>query len=374
MKKTNIESNYINVPKILETCYNSLPIIDNISEIISPTYSVLNDLSKQLNGLYDSINTNNGISSFLSSVIKKQKELFLNPNYIGSLTKVIANQNSTIMKAMKMISEVHKELVDITMRKINSSSFFNELDKCIEETKNNPDSLANWYNYYTKLSEYFWIYPYDMKTEQLHHILETVSSEREFDKYMSHYFSKKKIKELLKIIKNEIPRRHRKMITQIEKAYDMKLYALANNSLINIIDDLLSFYLGNKGCPKRKGVFEPIVEKIKKDRIDIDDSILITFMINSFINKLYESTDFNNISFNTHKKTRRGTAAHGKFTSNERSDFIMLINTIYHLIIVQEVLKKYKGRIFRKDDSFFLPEGEEYKKLKQKVDKKIKRT
>ena len=354
-----------------------IPKVEAPLKNISASFTMSEQLQKKINimprfdNIYQQLGISNTLSNTLTSIVNEQKKLFLNRNIISSITQ----ENSAFMEAIKRITEVQKNLVSTIIEKINISPFFEGLSKTIEEARNNPYSFLSWYNYYEKLSEYFWVYPYDMKPEQLHKILSTVSSEQEFDRYMAHYFSKKKIKELLLIIKREIPRRHRKMITQIEKAYDMKLYALANNSLMTIIDDLLSYYLYNKGCTQRNGIFEPIVEELRRKHVDIDDGVLITLMVNSYINKLYDSIDFNVIQIDTHKKSRRGMSAHGKFTSNERSDFIMLINTVYHLLMVQEVLKKYKGRIFRnnKTKSFFIPKGEEYKKLKTTVDKEIEK-
>lgn len=315
----------------------------------------------------------NNLTNILSSIINMQKKIAFNPDFINSIAKPLFDYSSPLMKAMQKIVEMQSNLINSIVNNVNISSFFKSLSKSIDDAMKNPHSFISWYNYYKKMSEYFWIYPYDMSPEQLHKVLENVSSEQEFDKYMSHYFSRKKVEELLSIIKKEIPKKHKRMINQIEKAYDMKLYSLCNNSLISIIDDLLSYYLGNKGCVPRSGIFEPIIEEMKEESEDVDDTVLITMMVNSYVNKLYDSINFNAIKINTHKKSRRGMSAHGKFTSNERSDFIMLINTIYHLLVVQEVLKKYKGRVFKSNKGFYIPKGKEYKKLKKNVDKDKKK-
>lgn len=321
----------------------------------------------------DNVFKNNEKNDLLSKTLS-----YINDNYLvlnNQSCKKIVNQmiekSNILFESAKSVATIMLNMIDVVVKDINFSPFFNELSKIIDEAKKNPDSIYSWYNYYEKMSEYFWIYPYDMTTEQLHKILSSVSNEKEFDMWMSRYFSKKKIKELLSIIKKEIPVKHRRLIIQIEKAYEMNLYALANNSLILIIDDLLSFYLYDKGCTLRAEIFEPIVKKIKKKHGDIDDSCLIILMVNSFIKKLYEKIDFNNIEVESHKKTRRSLTAHGKFTSNERLDFIMLINTIYHLINVQKILKKYNKKIFRKGKKLVLPEKEEYKIMKSNVDNSI---
>ena len=376
-KKDSEKNNLPSVNKLpnMESPIKSLKIIENPLNNLSSSFTISKQLSETIKKLpiIDDIYPKLKITNTLSSIIEEQKKLFLNPSFINSITNPLINQSSPLMDTMKRIAEMQRNMINTIMEKINISPFFEGLSKTIEEARKNPHSFLSWYNYYERLSDYFWVYPYDMKPEQLHQILETVTSEKEFDKYMSHYFSKKKIKELLSIIKNKISKKHKRMIGQIEKAYDMKLYALANNNLMSIIDDLLSFYLYNKGCTYRSGIFEPIVKEFKKERGDIDDSVLVILMVNSYINKLYDSIDFNIIKIDTHKKSRRGMSAHGKFTSNERSDFIMLINTIYHLLLVQEILKKYRGRIFRKGKVFYIPKGKEYIAMKEEVDKEIEK-
>ena len=179
-----------------------IPKVEAPLKNISASFTMSEQLQKKINimprfdNIYQQLGISNTLSNTLTSIVNEQKKLFLNRNIISSITQ----ENSAFMEAIKRITEVQKNLVSTIIEKINISPFFEGLSKTIEEARNNPYSFLSWYNYYEKLSEYFWVYPYDMKPEQLHKILSTVSSEQEFDRYMAHYFSKKKIKELLLII------------------------------------------------------------------------------------------------------------------------------------------------------------------------------
>ena len=95
-----------------------------------------------------------------------------------------------------------------------------------------------------------------------------------------------------------------------------------------MIDNLLSYYLIDKGCSTRVGLFEPIIKDLysKNDNTSLS---FIVMMVNSNINLLYETIEFNNkISINTNKKARRNPIAHGKFYSYKKIDTIMLFNTL----------------------------------------------
>lgn len=77
-----------------------------------------------------------------------------------------------------------------------------------------------------------------------------------------------------------IPRKHKIMLKQIKIAFESKSFALANDGLMSIIDDQLSFYIYDKECQKRLGIFEPIIKQLEKE--DIDSDVLLIMMTNNY--------------------------------------------------------------------------------------------
>ena len=67
-------------------------------------------------------------------------------------------------------------------------------------------------------------------------------------------------------------------------------------------------------------------------------------MISSNINLLYKHF-INKGSIHTHKKARRHTFAHGKLYSNDKIDALMLLNTLYYILLVQQELKEYESTL-----------------------------
>ena len=100
-------------------------------------------------------------------------------------------------------------------------------------------------------------------------------------------------------------------------------------------------------------------------------------MVNSNINLLYEQIEFNNkISINTNKKSRRNPISHGKSYSYKKIDTIMLLNTLYYLLVIQNELKEYKNSLYRnsRKKEFYIPTREEKRKIKEKIKNKNEST
>ena len=307
------------------------------------------------------------LALFQNTIFELQKPKFSLPSLY--FNKISVESINSISLFLKKLTEMHNTMMNKLVKNINP--FFKELSESLEKTIKNPNSFLSWYNYYQKLSEYFWIYPFDMKTEKLHSILENVNNEKEFDVYISRYFSKNKVKKLFKELEENIPKKHKTMLKQIKNAFESKSYVLANNGLMSIIDDLLSFYIYDKGCQKRLEIFESIIKQLEKEKTKdgFDSNILLIMMTNKYINNLYVDVEFNEkIKLETNKKTRRNTYAHGKFYSNKRIDSIMLLNTLYYLLVAQGMLKKYKSKLFYKDKvGFYIPTKEEKKEAVKKI-------
>lgn len=280
--------------------------------------------------------------------------------------------SNSISNVISQIAEVQMQFINSITETIskNITPVFRGLVDTLEEARNNPDSRLNWMNYYDKLSEFFWIMPYKITTEELHEILQCVETEKEFDKYINRYFSKTKVNLLFSDINNMLSNNaQRRIFNQIVKSYEDKSYALASIGITTMIDNFLSYYLIDKGCSSRIKLFEPIINDLDLRRNNSDFSFIV-MMVNSNINLLYENIEFNNkILISTNKKSRRNPIAHGKSYSYKKIDAIMLANTLYYLLAIQSELKEYKDSLYKKNKEFYILSKEEKKIIKAKLQK-----
>ncbi|MCX8075233.1 MAG: hypothetical protein N2749_06600 [Clostridia bacterium] len=154
----------------------------------------------------------------------------------------IKNSLTGITNFINKMMQTIKPLIDTMANYVQSyTPYFKGLAEAIEKAKQDPDSIINWYEYCEKLSEYFWTIPYGMKSSDLKNIIENVSSDIEFDKYMKTYFSKKLVGNLIKEIDENLPQKHKRLFNQIQKAYNEKSYALVNTGIMSIIDGLCTY-------------------------------------------------------------------------------------------------------------------------------------
>mgnify|MGYP000987682222 CR=1 FL=1 len=285
---------------------------------------------------------------------------------------IIQQMTSSMSKVISQIAEVQKQFINTITETIsmNVSPALKALSISLEEAKNNPDSLLSWMNYYNRMSEFFWIMPYKITTEELHEILKSVTTEKEFDQYINRYFNKCKVDMLIEDIRNMLSNKNqRKVFEQIIIAYRSRSYALASIGITTMIDNFLSYYLIDKGCTSRLKLFEPIIKDLGLKKEDSDFSFIV-MMVNSNINLLYEQIEFNNkISIKTNKKSRRNPISHGKSYSYKKIDTIMLLNTMYYLLLIQNELKKYKNSLYRNSHKkeFYIPEKDEKIKIIEKI-------
>ena len=265
-------------------------------------------------------------------------------------TEIIKQQNerlanifkSSLTEPLQQLTNLQKELADFINKQTNLiPPFLKALSNALEEVKANPDSRLSWLNYYDTLAEYFWIFPYKMTTEQLHELLKNISEEKDFDSYMKKYFTKGKVIEITNDIRSMLENKNQKdFFDQIIFSYNNKKYALANVGLTSVIDNALSFYLNDKTKTKRRYIFEPIIDDLNSKN-ENSQLLFIVMMLNSNINLLY--TRFTNkYSIHTRKKARRHAFAHGKLYSNNKVDALMLLNTLYYILLLQQELKEYE--------------------------------
>ena len=329
-------------------------------QTIMPTYQNMLVQAKNAMGF-------DRISTVMGAITKQQLALY-DSNIIQQMTNSMSN-------VISQIAEVQKQFMNTISETIarNVSPALKALAFSLDEAKNNPDSLLSWMNYYNRMSEFFWIMPYKITTEELHEILQNVATEKEFDQYINKYFNKAKVELLIKDISIMLPNNNqRKIFDQIVTAYKSKSYALASIGITTMIDNCLSYYLIDKGCTSRLKLFEPIIKDLDLKRENSDFSFIV-MMVNSNINLLYEQIEFNNkISINTNKKSRRNPISHGKSYSYKKIDTIMLLNTMYYLLVIQNELKGYKNSLYRNSNKkeFYIPSKDEKRKIIEKIKSK----
>lgn len=315
----------------------------------------------RISNLYSS-----NLQGLMNSLQPLIKQMVSNADYIQEM--VI----NPMQELMKKLSEMIRPLIDtITSQIPKYTPYFKELAEAIEKAQKNPDSLINWYKYSEKLSEYLWTIPFDIDSKKLKDIFEQINSEKEFDNYMTKYFTKEKINNLFMSIENILPTKHKTMFKQIKKAFNDKLYSLSIVGIMAIIDELCSYFLIDKGCNGRQNLFEPIIKDLDKEGAD-NFTILDLMILSDNLNVIYESIEFNEkIKINTHKKARRNPSQHGRSFSNRKVDVIMLLNTMFNLLVAQKELKKYKNKIYKKKKDFYIPKDNERKQIKRKIKENI---
>jgi len=316
-------------------------------------------------------------------VLDKEK---YNNNYSANLVQVLdslkplmsqmAVIQGNIVKSLQLfVKELMKTIVPLvdsmTLQIEKYSAYFKELADAYEKAYQNPDSLINWWNYSKKLSNYLWTVPFDIDSTKLKKVFAHINSEKEFDNYMQRYFTTNKINKLFDSIDSKLPRKHRNMFNQIKKAFFSKSYSLANVGIMAIIDELCSYFLIDKGCSGRQDLFKPIIEDLHIRKVNIFN-ILDVMILSENLNVIYENIEFNeSIKISTHKKARRNPSQHGRSFSNRKIDTLMLLNTMFNLLIVQEELKFYKNKLYKNKKSFYIPSSADRKIIKDKIKENI---
>lgn len=366
MKLEN-ETNYFPKENIMKDLINDSARNNklNIQKLIGNSIIVGNDIRTltelfKANNPFGNMNINelSGIDS-LKKTMQKITEMHVSiftSEFMSSLTNPIS-------KIVEQLNEINEKIINT----FNAIKFpdLSELQNALKEAEENPDSVYNWMRYYDLLSEFIWIIPYRITTDELYRILENITAEKEFDKAIQKYFSKAKVIEMMNDIEKGLKGTSKNVFSQVREAYNNRYYSLCGMGLISIIDYLLSFYILNKGQPARKGIFEPIIRDMKLDSDNSKFSFII-YMLNSNINTIFEDYSFNGpLKINTNKKFRRHPVEHGKLFNNKKIDVIMLMNTLYYIILVQGKLQNYKNKLGYKKSKFVILSPKEVKKIKE---------
>ena len=244
-------------------------------------------------------------------------------------SQIIESVSNTVLDISNMFSSFN-----VTEYMTSFKNAFSAFFDALEEARNNPRSFFNFFDYQTKLNAFHWAWPYDITPDELKALLEQATNEQEFDKLMLSFFSKKRVNQMCKYTLPLLPRKHKTIYQQIIEAYNLRQYALINNAIFSIIDNLLSVVLKDKGKTTRKGILQPIIEFYSENYRLADIGFIFELqMLSNNINLIFENYAFSErANIDTHKKARRHLSAHGLQFSNRRYDSIMLLNTITALV------------------------------------------
>lgn len=276
---------------------------------------------------------------------------------INSVRSSIAKNVLTILKP---IADMTSQLSLMTNSLINSiagiskaisdaipTDYMQGFASALRDIYDNPHSILNYANYEQKLNNFHWAWPYEFKANEIKMVIESIDSERDFDKYLLVYFSKERVNQMNDCIAAKLPSGHRAFFQQIRHAYENKDYAIANNAIMSILDNLLSVYLSNRGNVHRCGMFKPITE-ILSDSFWTCDSLMAfrIIMLSHNIDFIFQNYNFGDrIIIETNKKVRRHPSVHGFMYSNKRIDTLMLLNTLNELLIQQENLEPFRNSL-----------------------------
>lgn len=235
---------------------------------------------------------------------------------------------------------------DLTKSLKGTLTSFQKFNELYNKAEADPDSVINHMKYEEALEGFYWAWPYGITGEKIKGTLERCQTEADFDKEMQRYFTKQRMQSIFKDIYNELPKHHKILFKQVEHSYWKKDYAIANNALMSIIDNILKKYMFNPGSIKRMGVLEPMVNYYGGFTPKEVPFYLRMEMLSHCINFIFHRYDFSkSIHIETNKKANRHVAIHGFKYSNKRIDTILLLNTIYEILSLQKYMKPFEGTI-----------------------------
>ena len=293
---------------------------------------------------------------------------------IKAMTKTMANALRYVSNALEEFRQAFRPIAinmanfAVNISKLFPTDYMKDFAEILRQIKENPDSLFNYYQYEEQLNNYHWAWPYEISTDELKSLIETVNTEKEFDQYMVKFFSQEKLTLLTKELDEKLPSHHKILFRQVINAYNNRDYAIANNALLSILDNLLSDFLFKKRETKRVGILEPIVDFYKKSTSHNSVLILRLIMLSNNIDFVFEFCDFQNkISIGTNKQVRRHPSIHGYKFSNKKVDVLMLLNTISELLYFEDNLKLFFNSLYINKARNFAIKEEKKKTIARKI-------
>jgi len=221
--------------------------------------------------------------------------------------------------------------------------------------KENPNSIQNLKNYRDRLLELHWAWPYNMTSKVMFDILSNVDNEKDFDKVMLKWFSKNKMEQMFYDIEAFIENKHKTIFKQAYKAFLNQSYAITNNALISIIDNILAKYLRNKCKTNRYGILEPIVSYYASmPKYQTYSFLFDLMMVSNNVNFIFEDIPFDNVNICTNKIARRHPTMHGVKYSNKKIDTIMLFNLLFAILKLEHRLLPFKNGLVLSNKKFII--------------------
>ena len=283
---------------------------------------------------------------------------FINSDAYQNIRKIVDTLNSMTLNVVEQMKPLNDALNSLKDSLPDFSRIYKpmletakRIGEIVAKELDNPDSSLSYYQYFETLSDFFWVMPYKVTSKQIKELIKDEHTEEEFDRFMLDYFTEPLLKELFFDIEKMLPENQKVLFSQCVNSFNREEYALCSLGLYSIIDDTLSFYILDKGCTSRRGIFKPIVEVMVENE-DFGNSHAMDYillMMDKNVNDLYININFKgNISFNKNKDTNRQTSMHGKYCSNKRESDLMLFNSLYWLLGLQRYLAKYENRLVRK--------------------------
>lgn len=278
---------------------------------------------------------------------------------------------SSISEATRKYKESIKPLYE-AMRKLSQnianiipSDYFKGLVEVINEVNNNPNSFFNYTKYEHGLDNFHWAWPFEFDATEVKQLVESVKNEKEFDRYMEDYFSIENTERMIRDISHLLPPKHKLLFNQICNSYRNGDYAIANNTIMSILDNLLAEYVENKGNMNRNGILKPMVGIMADGMFTYRNVISFKLMMLSHnIDFVFQDYNFSSeIRIDTNKKARRHPSIHGFKYSNQRVDSLMLMNSLYELLSIKGYLKSFENSLVRdkKNKEFAIKEAKKRK-------------
>ena len=183
-----LQANALDNNKAVESAKKLMEISNKLVPKMPKTLLINEQINSMIN---QHIPTVQAPTNQIATIIEKSAIQQLNV-CSESITQTLSTSVSNIIS---QIAEVQMQFMNSIVEVINKSisPALKTLYNVLEEALNNPDSRINWMNYYDKLSNFYWIMPYKVTTEELHEILQYIETEKEFDKYINKYFTKTKL-------------------------------------------------------------------------------------------------------------------------------------------------------------------------------------
>ena len=273
------------------------------------------------------------------SIIKAYSNLDGIAQAIQSAFKTIVDNTKVLITALNEIGKMLENIVP--------SNYFHGLITAWSEILSDPNNALNYTRYEQQLDNFHWAWPFQFYAATIKELVETVNSEKDFDTYMVKYFSPGKDKELISAVEAKLPKSQKLLFKQAATAYNNHHYAIANNALMSILDNLLSMYLRNKGQTKRYGIFKPLVDVYSNLSVFcLTPQVFRLIMLSHNIDFIFQNYGFDEkIIIDTNKKARRHPSIHGFKYSNKKVDFLMLINSLNELLSLQDLIKSFEGTL-----------------------------